>query len=118
MKIAVVKETFPSERRVALIPTTVASLVKGGHEVFVESGAGVAAGFPDNKYTEAGAKITKRAEAFAAADCVLQIRALGSNPEAGRADLPLTRAGQVIIGMCDPRGNPEAVRELAERGVT
>ncbi len=118
MKIAVVKETFPSERRVALVPALVASLVKGGHEVFVETGAGAAAGFPDNKYSEAGAKITQRAAAFAAADVVLQIRALGSNPQAGRADLPLMHSGQVIIGLCDPLGNPKAVSELAERGVT
>ncbi len=119
MKIAVVKETFPGERRVALVPNAIPVLTKLGLEVFVESGAGVSAGFPDALYVERGATIVStRAAAIAAADCLLQVRALGTNPVAGQNDLPLLRAGQTVIGMCEPLWNPAAARQLAERSVT
>jgi NAD(P) transhydrogenase subunit alpha len=118
MKVAILKETFPGERRVALIPANVPQLNKAGIEVIFEPGAGVAAGFPDAAYVDKGASLAAdRAEAFGA-DIVLQIRSLGANPDAGRGDLELVREGQMVIGMCDPLGNPEAIREMAERGCT
>jgi H+-translocating NAD(P) transhydrogenase subunit alpha len=117
MKIAVVKESFLGERRVALVPATVSPLVKTGVEVLIETSAGEAAGFLDAQYAEKGAKLVSRAEALAA-DCLLQIRSLGANPEAGRADLAALHPGQVVIGMCEPLWNPAAAKELAERGVT
>ena len=52
MKIAVLKETFPHERRVALVPASVPPLTKVGLEVLVEQGAGLAAGFLDDQYVE------------------------------------------------------------------
>ncbi len=119
MIVAVPKETFPGERRVALIPAALAVLQKAGLEIVVESGAGSAAGFPDKQYVEKGAKIVAlRKELFAAADVVLQVRTLGANPEAGRADLDLLRPGLVLIGHCDPLGNAEAARQLAEKNAT
>ncbi len=118
MKVAILKETFPGERRVALIPANVPQLNKAGIEVILEPGAGVAAGFPDAAYVEKGASLAAdRADAFAA-NIVLQIRSLGANPDAGRGDLELVRDGQMVIGMCDPLGNPEAIRDMAERGCT
>ncbi len=117
MIVAALKETFPGERRVALVPASIAPLVKLGCEVLVESGAGMAAGFPDQAYTEKGARIVSRAEALAA-DCLLQVRALGANPVAGAADLPELHAGQVVIGMCDPLGRPAEAQLLAVKGVT
>jgi NAD(P) transhydrogenase subunit alpha len=118
MKIAVVRETFPGERRVALIPDLVPHLAKAGWQVLIEAGAGEAAGFTDAEYQAKGAEIVgDRAGAFADADLVLQVRSLGCNPEAGRADLGLMRSGQVIVGMCDPLGNPQAIQDLADRGV-
>ncbi|HEY2147021.1 MAG TPA: NAD(P)(+) transhydrogenase (Re/Si-specific) subunit alpha, partial [Pirellulales bacterium] len=117
MKIAVLKETFPGERRVALVPASVPVLAKAGVEVWIESGAGEAAGFLDSQYAEKGAKIVNRSDAFAA-DCLLQVRALGANPEAGRTDLAAFRAGQIVIGMAEPLWNPQAAKEMADRGVT
>ena len=117
MKIAVPKETFPGERRVALIPSAISALVKSGHDLFVETGAGEAAGFTDAQYTDKGAKVVSRVEAFAA-DCILQVRSLGANMVNGKADLSLLKSGQVIIGMCDPLGQPQAVREFAAKGAT
>lgn len=116
MKVAIVRESFPGERRVALVPALVPQLIKAGCEVLVESGAGVAAGFADADYQSAGAQIVAdRRAAWEQADVVLQVRALGANPQAGRADLELIRPGQIIIGMCDPLGQPQAVKDLADR---
>jgi NAD(P) transhydrogenase subunit alpha len=118
MIVAATKETFPGERRVALVPALVPGLVKAGLEVHIERGAGEAAGFSDAQYVEKGAKIVdSRAEVFAA-DCVLSVRALGANPVVGLADLELMRAGQTLIAMADPLGRPAEAEKLAERGVT
>jgi NAD(P) transhydrogenase subunit alpha len=118
MKIAVVKETYPQERRVALVPAAVAALIKLDQQVLVEAGAGVASGFSDDDYQEKGAQIVaSRGEAFAA-DIVLQVRSLGANPAAGRADLEMMRDGQIVIGMSDPLGNPQAAGDLASAGAT
>jgi len=118
MIVAVAKETFPGERRVALIPAYVPGLIKAGLEVVVESSAGLAAGFPDEQYAEKGARIVAdRKDAFAA-DVILQVRAAGANPEAGRADLQCLRGGQTVIGMCDPLSEPKAAQDVAAQGVT
>jgi proton-translocating NAD(P)+ transhydrogenase subunit alpha len=119
MIIAVAKETFPGERRVALVPALVNTLKKLGADVHVEAGAGVAAGFTDDAYCAAGAQIVAvRRQLFEAADVVLQVRTLGANPEAGRADLDLLHEGLVVIGTADPLGNPQATKEFADRGAT
>jgi proton-translocating NAD(P)+ transhydrogenase subunit alpha len=117
MIVAAAKETFPGERRVALVPASVGPLVKAGWEVRIEAGAGQGAGFPDELYTEKGAAIVSRDAAFAA-DCILQVRALGANPDAGAADLAMMHGGQAVIGMCDPLGSPAQAKTLADAGVT
>ncbi len=118
MKVAILKEMFPGEDRVALLPANVPQLAKLGMEVVVEPGAGTASGFSDAEYVEKGASLAaNRTEAFSA-DIVLQIRSLGMNPDAGRGDLDLIREGQMVIGMCDPLGSPEAIQEMAGRGCT
>ena len=118
MIVAVPRETHPGERRVALVPAAVAPLVKAEMEVVIEAGAGVSAGYPDQQYIDKGAKIVgSRAEAFAA-DIVLQVRAAGANPEAGRADFDHYRKGQVVIGTCDPLGQPKVAEEVAAKGVS
>jgi NAD(P) transhydrogenase subunit alpha len=116
MKVAVVRETFPGERRVGLIPANVPQLNKAGMEVMVESGAGESAGFPDARYVEKGAKIVANRDDAFAADVVVQIRTLGANPSEGRADLSRMKSGQIVVGMCDPLGAPEAARDVAPTG--
>lgn len=119
MIIGVPQETFPGERRVALVPGLLPILKKAGLDVLIEAGAGHAAGFPDAAYQEKGARIvTQRTELFGSADVILQVRALGANPEAGRRDLNLVRRDQIIIGLLDPLTVPKAAAELAERGAT
>jgi|HubBroStandDraft_3_1064219.scaffolds.fasta_scaffold42157_1 NAD(P) transhydrogenase subunit alpha len=119
MILGIPKETFPGERRVAMVPRAMAPLAKAGLDVMVEAGAGEAAGFSDSELAGKGARLAaSRAELFAAADIVLQVRTFGANPEAGRADLALLRGGQVLVGFAEPLAAPEAARELAARGVT
>ncbi len=117
--VGVPTETFPGERRVALIPSVLPQLTKAGIEVIVESGAGHGAGILDSAFTEKGATIAAdRAEVFRKAGIIVQVRSLGSNPEHGRDDLDLLRAGQLVIGFCDPLGSPQAAKELAAKGTT
>ncbi len=117
MIIAIPRETFPGERRVALIPASVPALVKSGAEVWVEKDAGHAAGYPDAQYESKGAKIVSDRNALFAADIMFQVRAAGANPEAGKADLNRYRKGQVVIAMTDPLNAPAESKQLAEKGV-
>jgi NAD(P) transhydrogenase subunit alpha len=119
MKVGVIKESFPGERRVALVPAALATLRKKGLEVLVEAGAGVAAGYADAAFTAAGAAIEPdRRQVVAAADILIQVRGPGANPTHGAADLSLTHPGQVLVGLLDPLGAPQNVVELARAGVT
>jgi proton-translocating NAD(P)+ transhydrogenase subunit alpha len=112
------KETFPAERRVAVTPTAVPLLAGAGLQVTIEKGAGVPAGFPDDAYLDKGATVASSREEVFGADILVQLRLLGANPDVGRSDLPLLRGGQVVVGMANPLGAPEAAQDLAERGVT
>ena len=119
MKAAVVKETFPGERRVALVPANLAAFEKAGLEVLVESGAGAAAGFPDGAYRDKGAQIVAdRGELFRQADMILQVRSYGTNLQQGIADLERMRSGQVVIGSCDPLGQAAAAADVAQTGAS
>ena len=119
MIVGVPKETFPGERRVALVPAVIPTLAKAKWEVLVESGAGDAAFYPDAAYVEKGARIAaSRAEVFDAADAVFQVLGHGANDKTGRADLPLPRRDQVLIAFLRPLGSPESVKEIAATGAT
>ncbi len=109
MKIGVPSEQLAGERRVALVPASIAALKKAGFDVIVERGAGQSAGFPDAAYVDKGAQtVAGRTEVFSA-DVVLQVRV---------SDLPLMRRGQVVVGMADPLGAPDIARQVAAQGVT
>ena len=72
MKAGVLKETWPGETRVALVPGVVAGLVKSGVEIVIESGAGAFAGFPDALYAEKGASLGSRDQVLAGAQPALE----------------------------------------------
>lgn len=118
MIVGVPTETFPGERRVAIVPTVVPNLTNAGLNVLIESGAGVAAGFTDEAFAEKGAELVDREALFKRAEAVLQVRALGANLKVGRADLERMRPSQSVFGFSEPLGEPKAAQELAERGVT
>jgi NAD(P) transhydrogenase subunit alpha len=119
MIVGVVKETFPGEARVALVPAGVQQLTRADLEVIVEPGAGTDAGYDDAAYLEKGATLAAdRTDVWRRADVVLQVRALGANPEAGRTDLERMRTGQVVIGTCEPLTEHEANTAVAGTGAT
>ncbi|HEX6701254.1 MAG TPA: Re/Si-specific NAD(P)(+) transhydrogenase subunit alpha [Gaiellaceae bacterium] len=108
MRVGVPKELVAGERRVALVPETVARLAGGGFEVTVESGAGAAASFPDQAYVEAGATIEASA---LEADCVAKVRAPTDD------EVAKLREGAVLIAFLQPLTDPEGIERLASRGV-
>ena len=118
MIVGFVKETFPDERRVALVPAVLPSLTKAGCEVVMESAAGESAGYPDSTYTDKGAKIVGRAEVFKTADVLFQVRGFGANPEHGRADVDQLRKDQVVVAAFEPLTAHAEVKAVAERGAT
>ncbi len=118
MRVAVAKEIEVCERRVALIPDTVARLVKQGLEVWIESGAGERAFFTDAAYEAAGAKIiTDTATLWSQADILLKVSPPQERGD-GHSEIAWLREGAVLIGFLNPLGNPSVAQQLAERKVT
>ena len=119
MIVGVPRETYPGERRVALVPAVLANLAKAGMQVLVEAGAGAAAGYPDSDYADKGAKIAaSREEVFRAAEMITQVLCDGANDKTGSADLPLLHKGQILVGFLRPLGTRETLQGLAATGVT
>ncbi|MGA8116651.1 MAG: Re/Si-specific NAD(P)(+) transhydrogenase subunit alpha [Actinocatenispora sp.] len=112
MRIGVVRETAPGERRVAIVPAAVSRLTTLGAEVLIERDAGAGAYFPDAEYAQVGARIVSREELYAESDAVLSV---GASPD----DLPgLVRRGQAVVVLWQPGTRPELVDGLAEAGAT
>jgi NAD(P) transhydrogenase subunit alpha len=119
MIVGVPCESYPGERRVALVPAVIPNLTKAGLEVVIEAGAGTQAGYLDDEYSAKGGKILReRAEVFRAADIVVQVLCHGSNDRTGKADLPHFRPNQTLVGFLRPFGAHEILREVAASGVT
>ncbi len=110
MLIGVPAETTSGESRVSVTPETAKKLITQGHQVRVQSGAGVAASVPDAAYAAVGAEIVDAAAAWSS-DLVLKVRA----PEA--AELPHLKSGSTVIGMLEPF-NAEGLQRLASAGAT
>ncbi len=107
MRVGVARETAPGERRVALVPEAVTKLRTAGFDVVVEPGAGEAASFLDDAYTEAGATLGSPWEA----DVLVKVR----KPD--EAEVARLREGQLLLGFLDPLADREGIERLAARGV-
>ena len=119
MIVGVAVERYPNENRVALVPALIPDLVKAGLEVLVEAGAGEKAGFLDDAYKENGARlVADRTELFSSADILFLVHGLQVDAEAGADDMKLLRSGQIMVGLLNPLGAPEAVRQLADKDIT
>ncbi|MCB9070585.1 MAG: Re/Si-specific NAD(P)(+) transhydrogenase subunit alpha [Calditrichia bacterium] len=119
MKVGVLKETFPDERRVALVPAGVTILKKSGLDVEVEAGSGNAAGFTDDEYRDKGAEIIADRNAILSnADILLQVRGYGANPEFGKNDLKSSKPGQIVIGFQEPLTAKAEMSAYAEHKLT
>ncbi len=116
MKLAIVKETRPEERRVAVAPATAARLIKAGWEVIVERSAGEAASFPDRDYEAAGAAVVDTPTAWGTADVVVKVRAPEVRAD-GTDEATLLREGTTLISFVFPAQNPELVARLAARKI-
>lgn len=118
MKIAVPKEVRADEHRVALDPEACRKLAQAGAEVVVEAGAGAAAFFPDAAYEAAGARIVPDAAALLGeADFVLKVNAPQLRPD-GVHEVDLLKPGTLLLASLFPTRNLDAVKRLAERGIT
>jgi H+-translocating NAD(P) transhydrogenase subunit alpha len=111
MRLVVPAERRPGERRVAAVPDTVAALVRAGHQVVVESGAGTASFVSDDDYRDVGAEVSAD-DVLPGADVVLHVRPL--LPDAASR----LRPGAITIGFCSPSSEPDGVRALRDARVT
>ena len=112
MKIGVVKERAPNERRVALVPDVLKPLISAGVEVLVEQGAGDAAALPDSLYEAAGAKIVDRAALYQQADVIVRVQKPTDD------DVKSLRSTQSVVGLLQPLLDPQLMAGLAQQGVT
>lgn len=113
MKIGIPKEIAPGETRVALVPALVSTYTRDKHEVFVETGAGLAASFPDEAYAHAGAHIVQDAsQLYASVDMVFKVQP--PTPH----EATLLREGASFIGFMAPFANLQLVKTFASRKVT
>ncbi|MDA8646986.1 Re/Si-specific NAD(P)(+) transhydrogenase subunit alpha [Porticoccaceae bacterium] len=119
MIIGIPSEIKDGENRVAMSPENVLAFSSLGIKVLLQTEAGVAAGYSDQSYVDAGASLMlDRGELFAAADIIVQVQGLGANTENGEDDLPLIKPGQLIVSMMDPLASPEAALAMANTGAT
>jgi alanine dehydrogenase len=113
MKIGCPKEIKPQEFRVGLTPAAAREAVHHGHEVLVETGAGLGAGFEDADYARAGASIAGSAEqVFAEAEMIVKVK----EPQAG--ERKMLRKGQILFTYLHLAPDPDQTRDLLESGVT
>ncbi len=118
MIIGVLKETYPGERRAALVPDAIPRLLKAGLEVYIEKDAGLDAGFKDSSYKDKGGRTAdSRDQLFSSADILLQVLGGGANPNSS-GEIDRFRRGQIIIGLMDPLSDPKIIEEIAKRGIT
>ena len=119
MIIGVPLESYPYEKRVALVPDHIATLSKTGMEIHLQQGAGTKAGFSDSEYQNQGAQlINSREHLLDSSDLLLQVRGYGANPEVGQANLKSFRAGQILVGFHNPLDSPSIAKKLADKKLT
>ncbi len=120
MKIGIPKEVHAEEKRVATTPDVAEHLIKKlGFEVAVESGAGAAAKFTDEAYTEAGVTVVQDARTiWNDSDIILKVRAPEYHPGLKTEEVDLLREGQILITFLWPAQNPDLLKKLSGKKVT
>jgi NAD(P) transhydrogenase subunit alpha len=112
VRVAVLKETSPGERRVALVPEIVEKLAAAGFEIDVETGAGASASFSDRKFEDAGASVvSSRADLLSRTEAVVKVQ----KPTADEVEL--LPEGSILIAFLQPLDDREGIERLARRGV-
>lgn len=119
MIVAIPKETYPEERRIAIIPQTVPTLTRAGLEVVIEAGAGEGVNSKDVDFEAQGGRVeTDRQRLFAQADIVLMVRGPGSDLDFPTSDLDALKEGTALIALLEPLAAPATMKELARRRLT
>lgn len=118
MIIAVPKEILPGENRVSITPYVVSKLIKAGYEVHVEKDAGIRAGFTNESYEAAGAKLFDGVvDLYFSADIILKVQRPLENNELNKNELELFKKGQLLITFLYPLYYPGLAKKCAERGI-
>ena len=113
MKVGIPKEIKNHEYRVAITPAGVMELVRHGHEVVIESGAGLGSSIPDSDYVAAGASMLPNADAvWASADMILKVK------EPIADEYPLMRQGQIIFTYLHLAASKPCTDALVKSGAT
>lgn len=117
MVIAVPKEILPGENRVACVPDVASKLIKSGFQVNVEKDAGLSAGFTNEMYEKAGAKIVNLNELYSLADVVVKVQRPLDHPIAGKNELDLLKEGTILITFLYPLNYPELSQKCAAKKI-
>jgi NAD(P) transhydrogenase subunit alpha len=117
MVIAVPREVLPGENRVACVPDVASKLIKSGFQVQVEKDAGLNAGYTNEMYEKAGAKIVSLNELYSSADIVIKVQRPLDHPNAGKNELDLFKAGTLLITFLYPLNYPELAKKCAEKKI-
>ena len=113
MQIGVPKETWPGEVRAAMVPANASKLIKQGFSVAVQSGIGLASGYSDEAYAEAGASVSDdRGALLAGSDIVMSVR----KPDA--KDVASLKSGALYVSFLDPFNEKPLVESIAAQGAT
>jgi H+-translocating NAD(P) transhydrogenase subunit alpha len=116
--ISIPKEIMSGENRVACVPDVVPKLIKAGFEVQIEKNAGLNAGFTDDQFTKAGAKIVDSVEQlFSSADILLKVQRPIENPSLHKLELDLMKKGSLLIALAYVRHYTEVSKQCAEKGI-
>jgi NAD(P) transhydrogenase subunit alpha len=117
--ICVPREVASGEKRVALVPDVIPQLLKAGHKVSIEIGAGQRAGFTDEAYASAGATMTEDwPSLYSTGDLIVKVQRPLGGQGGSRNEIESFRGGAALIGLLQPAGDPKFFRDLAERRVT
>jgi NAD(P) transhydrogenase subunit alpha len=117
MVIAVPREVLPGENRVACVPDVASKLIKLGFQVQVEKDAGLNAGYTNEMYEKAGAKVVSLSELYSSADIVIKVQRPLDHPQAGKNELDLFKAGTLLITFLYPLNYPELAKKCAEKKI-
>jgi len=117
MVIAVPKEILPGENRVACVPDVASKFIKSGFQVQVEKDAGLNAGYTDEMYEKAGAKVVDINELYSSADVIVKVQRPLDNPTTGKNELELFKEGTILITFLYPLNYPELAKQCAAKKV-
>ncbi len=118
MTIAVPKEIKKGEKRVAIIPDTASKLIEAGFQVSVEKDAGIEAGYTDQQYENAGAKLfDKVEEMYSSADVVLKVQRPMNHPDLNKHESDMIKQGTLLISFMYSLNNPQDTKQCADKGI-